>query len=163
MPKFSNKAQEFASEEKEKKKKTFEELVPEYLHDFSDIFAKDGLKELPPKRPGIDHRIKTKPGFIPKTSNIYPLSYNEQITVKRFIEENLAKGFITKSKSAQASRFFFVGKKSGELRPCQDYRFLNDQTVKNTYPLLLPSSLVERLHGTKIFTKIDIRSGYNNI
>jgi hypothetical protein len=65
--KTSNKAQEFALKDaQEKKKKTFEELVPDYLHDFTDIFTKDGLNKLPPSHPGADHRIKTKPGFYPK-------------------------------------------------------------------------------------------------
>jgi hypothetical protein len=60
--KFSNKAQQFAiagaHSKVEQKKKSFEELVPGYLHDFRDIFAKDGLNRLPPERPGIDHRIE---------------------------------------------------------------------------------------------------------
>jgi hypothetical protein len=51
--KFSNKAQQFAiagaHSEVEQKKKLFEELVPSYLHDFRDIFAKDGLNRLPPE------------------------------------------------------------------------------------------------------------------
>ncbi|KAG2062730.1 hypothetical protein BDR04DRAFT_1164723 [Suillus decipiens] len=52
--KFSNKAQEFTTHKKEKKK-SFEELVLSYLHDFHDIFMKEGLNKLPPERPGIDH------------------------------------------------------------------------------------------------------------
>jgi hypothetical protein len=59
QPKFSNKVQQFtmasAHGEAEQKKKSFEELVPSYLHDFSDIFVKDGLNKLPPEWPGIDH------------------------------------------------------------------------------------------------------------
>jgi hypothetical protein len=162
--KIGNKAQQFAlAANAEQKKKSFEELVPEYLHDFADIFAKDGLNQLPPERPGIDHRIETKPGFIPKTSKIYPLSEKEREAVKTFINENVEKGFISESKSPQASGFFFVGKKSGDLRPCQDYRYINDWTVKNAYPLPLPLSLVARLHGAKYFTKMDVCSGYNNI
>jgi hypothetical protein len=73
--KTSNKAQEFALKDaQEKKKKTFEELVPDYLHDFADVFAKDGLNKLPPSHPGVDHRIETKPGFIPKSAKTYPFS-----------------------------------------------------------------------------------------
>jgi len=158
--KFSNKAQQFAiagvHSEVEQKKKSFDELVPSYLHDFRNIFTKDGLNRLPPERPGIDHRIETKPGFIPKMSKIYPLSEKEQSAVKAFIDENKKKGFISKSKSPQASGFFFVGKKSGELRPCQDYRYINDWTIKNSYLLPLPPTLIARLHDTKYFTKMDV-------
>src|SRR3981189_85388 len=59
--------------------------------------------------------------------------------------------------------FFFIKKKSGELRPVQDYRKLNDMTIKNSYPLPLISELIDKLKGAKIFTKLDIRWGYNNV
>jgi len=158
--KFSNKAQQFAitgaHSEVELKKKSFEELVPSYLHDFHDIFAKDGLNRLPPEQPGIDHHIETKPGFILKTSKIYPLFEKERSAVKAFIDENRKKGFISESKSPQASGFFFVGKKSGELRPCQDYWYISDWTIQNSYPLPLPLTLIAHLHNAKYFTKMDV-------
>jgi len=162
--KTSNKAQEFALKDaQEKKKKTFEELVPDYLHDFADVFAKDGLNKLPPSRPGVDHRIETKPGFIPKSAKTYPLSPKETDAVKAFLDEHIAKDFIQPSKSPQASGFFFVGKKDGSLRPCQDYRYINEWTIKNAYPLPLIPPLIAKLSNAKFFTKMDVRSGYNNI
>ena len=62
-----------------------------------------------------------------------------------------------------SSPFFFVKKKDGKLRPVQDYRKLNEFTVKNRYPLPLILELIDRLKGAKIFTKMDIRWGYNNV
>ena len=62
-----------------------------------------------------------------------------------------------------ASPFFFVKKKDGKLRPCQDYRYLNDWTIKNAYPLPLISKIMDKLKGAKYFTKLDIRWGYNNV
>src|SRR6202795_4472623 len=62
-----------------------------------------------------------------------------------------------------ASPFFFVTKKDGKLRPCQDYRYLNDSTIKNAYPLPLISEIMDKLKGAKYFTKLDVRWGYNNI
>ena len=62
-----------------------------------------------------------------------------------------------------ASPLFFVDKKDGSLRPCQDYRYLNEGTVKNVYPLPLVQTLIDKLHGSMIFTKLDLRSGYNNV
>ena len=59
--------------------------------------------------------------------------------------------------------FFFVSKKDGKLRPCQDYRYLNKWTVQNNYPLPLIDDLLDKLKGAKYFTKLDIRWGYNNI
>jgi hypothetical protein len=45
----------------------------------------------------------------------------------------------------------------------QDYRYLNEHTVKNNYPLPLISQLIDKLKGSKWFTKIDLRWGYNNV
>src|SRR6204780_3653934 len=62
-----------------------------------------------------------------------------------------------------ASPFFFVKKKDGSLRPTQDYRKLNEATIKNRYPLPLISELIDKLAGAKVFSKMDVRWGYNNI
>ena len=62
-----------------------------------------------------------------------------------------------------ASPFFFVKKKDGTLRPVQDYRRLNNITVKNKYPLLLIQELVDKLKKAKYFTKLDVRWGFNNV
>ena len=62
-----------------------------------------------------------------------------------------------------ASPFFFVKKKDGSLRPVQDYRKLNEATVKNRYPLPLIQELVDKLQGSRVFTKLDVRWGYNNV
>ena len=62
-----------------------------------------------------------------------------------------------------ASPFFFIGKKDGKLRPCQDYRYLNEHTVKNTYPIPLILSILDKIKGSKWFTKLDVQQGYNNI
>lgn len=78
-------------------------------------------------------------------------------------DEHLKKGYIRPSKSPMASPFFFVKKKDGKLRPVQDYRHLNSGTVKNEYPLPLVSELVDKLKGAKVFSKVDVRWGYNNI
>ena len=62
-----------------------------------------------------------------------------------------------------ATPFFFVKKKDGKLRPCQDYRYLNKWTIKNAYPLPLISELMDKIKDGKYFTKLDIQWGYNNI
>jgi Reverse transcriptase (RNA-dependent DNA polymerase) len=67
------------------------------------------------------------------------------------------------SQSPQVSPFFFVKKKDGRLRPCQDYWYLNDWTIKNAYPLLLISEIMDKLKGAKYFSKFDVRWGYNNV
>lgn len=62
-----------------------------------------------------------------------------------------------------ASRFFFVSKKDGDLRPCIDYLILNSQTIKLVYPLPLVLATLKELGGAHIFTKLDLRSTYNLI
>ena len=62
-----------------------------------------------------------------------------------------------------ASPFFFVKKKDGNLCPTQDYQKLNDATIKNRYPLPLISDLVDNLKNAKVFLKMDVQWGYNNI
>ena len=62
-----------------------------------------------------------------------------------------------------ASPFFFIKKKDGSLRPVQDYRKLNEMTIKNRYPLPLISELIDKLSNAKVFSKMDIQWGYNNV
>ena len=87
----------------------------------------------------------------------------EQAKLDKFIDENLAKGYIRPSKSPMAWPFVFISKKDGKLQPCQDYWKLNKGTIKNIYPLPLISALLDKLKGTKYFTKLDLRSRYNNV
>ncbi len=94
---------------------------------------------------------------------VYPLNQNEQEQLDKFLDENLDSGRIRPSKSPFASPFFFVKKKDGSLRPIQDYRKLNEMTIKNQYPLPLISELIDKLRGARYFTKLDIRWGYNNV
>ena len=75
----------------------------------------------------------------------------------------LEKGYISKSKSPFASPFFFIKKKDGKLCPVQDYWKLNEYTIKNKYPLPLIPDLIAQVKDAWIFTKFDIRWGYNNV
>ena len=111
-----------------------------------------------------DHAIDLKPET-PETirSKVYPMPVNEQAELDQFLEENLRKGYIIPSKSPIASLVFFVKKKDGRLQLVQDYRKLNEYTVKNRYPLPLAVDIVNRLRGAKFFTKFDVRWGYHNI
>lgn len=81
--------------------------------------------------------------------------------MKKYVSESLAAGLIRPSSSPAGAGFFFVEKKDKSLRPCIDYRGLNDITVKNRYPLPLLSSAFELLEGAVIFTKLDLRNAYH--
>ena len=139
-----------------------EELVPPELHDYLDVFDETKADRFPESRPW-DHKIETKEGFVPKSFKTYNLTPAEQIELDKFLKENLEKGYIRPSQSPMASPFFFVAKKDGKLRPCQDYRYLNEWMIKNAYPLPLISKLFNLLKNAEWFSKLDIRWGYNNV
>ena len=133
----TNVATELAAEENKKKEGIpIEKLVPEEYHEYLDVFDEEKANRFPEER-SWDHKIEMKEGFEPKSFKSYNLTPEEQIEQDKFIKENLEKGYIRPSQSPMASPFFFVKKKDGKLRPCQDYRYLNDFTVKNAYPLPL--------------------------
>ena len=61
------------------------------------------------------------------------------------------------------SPVFFVGKKDGSKRIVMDYHSLNDQTVKNNYPLSLITDLIDNMGSKRVFTKMDLQWGFNNV
>ncbi|CAJ1078658.1 Pol polyprotein [Xyrichtys novacula] len=83
--------------------------------------------------------------------------------MESYIRDSLAAGIIRPSSSPVGAGFFFVSKKDKSLRPCIDFRGLNDITVKNTYPLPLINSAFTPLHGASVFTKLDLRNAYHLI
>jgi len=108
--------------------------------------------------------IELKPGApLSLPGKIYSLMVVEQEELQKFIKEHTAKGYIRPSKSPYAAPFFFIKKKDGKLRPVQDYRRLNQWTIRNTYPLPLIPQLINKACNCTLFTKFDIRWGYNNV
>jgi len=85
------------------------------------------------------------------------LSKDKRKEVQSFIEDQLRKRYIKLTKSPQTSPVFFVGKKNRKKRMVMDYHSLNNQTVKNNYPLLLIIELIDNIGGKKVFTKMDLR------
>jgi hypothetical protein len=143
--------------------KNWKEHVPEWLHEYGDVFSKVRSERMP-LRKEYDHGIEFEEGvMLPKPAKVYPLSPNEKNSLDTWIDEELRKGYIRPSTSPIAAPFFFVKKKDGSLRPVMDYRALNSITVKNRYPIPRISDLIESLSQASIFTKIDLRWGYNNV
>ena len=104
-----------------------------------------------------------KKGFGLRKGKVYLLSREEREEVHEFIQEQLRKGYIRSLKSPQTALVFFIGKKDGKKRMVQDYRYLNEWTIKNNYPLPLISNVLENIGMKKVFTKMDLRWGYNNV
>ena len=137
-------------------------LVPEKFHRWIKVFGKKQSERIPTRKLW-DHAIDVREGFMPRKGKVYPLSREEREEVREFVREQLRKGYIRPSKSPQTALVFFVGKKDGKKRMVQDYHYLNEWTIKNNYPLPLISDVLENIGTKKIFTKMDLRWGYNNI
>jgi hypothetical protein len=82
---------------------------------------------------------------------------------EEYIEKALARGWIRESQSSAGAPVLFSPKKNSDLRLCINYRKLNAITVKNWYPLLLISELLDRLSGLVIFSKIDLKDAYHQM
>jgi len=91
------------------------------------------------------------------------MSRQKKEKVQEFVEEQLRKGYIRPLKSPQTSLVFFVGKKDKKKRIVQDYWYLNKKTVKDNYLLLLISDLINTMGTKRVFTKMDLQWGYNNM
>ncbi|KAJ1582084.1 hypothetical protein NDA15_001662 [Ustilago hordei] len=105
----------------------------------------------------IDRRRK------PPQGPLYLKGPKEMSELRRYLDENLEKGFIRPSKSPARSPVLFVPKKDGGLRLCVDYRGLNEITVKNRAPLPLIEEQLFLLRKARIYTKLDLRAAYNLI
>lgn len=137
-------------------------LRKEMLEEFRDVFPDELPSGLPPSRE-VDHKIELVPGAVPPSRPTIRLSPTELDELKKQLEELVKAGFIRPSKSPFGAPILFVKKKDGSMRMCIDYRALNELTVKNSYPLPRVDELFDRLHGSRYFSKIDLRSGYHQI
>ncbi|XP_015260318.1 PREDICTED: uncharacterized protein LOC107104748 [Cyprinodon variegatus] len=133
--------------------------VPSDYHDLAPVFSKVSALSLPPHRP-YDCAIDLLPGAPLPSSGLFNISKPERETMEKYIE-SLAAGIIRSSSSPLGAGFFFVGKKDGTLRPCIDYRGLNQITIKNKYPLPLLASAFEPIQWATVFTKLDLRNAYH--
>ncbi|KAK3571296.1 hypothetical protein QTP86_005932 [Hemibagrus guttatus] len=129
--------------------------IPSCYQELQEVFSKTKATQLPPHR-SWDCAIDLLPNAMPPKSKIYPLSRPETQAMEDYVEEALSSGFIRPSTSPAAAGFFFVEKKDGGLRPCIDYRGLNNVTVKFRYPLPLVPAALEQLREAKIYTKLGV-------
>jgi len=126
------------------------------------VFGKVESERMPTRKTW-DHAIDLKEMFKSQKGKIYLLSKNEREEVQKFMEDQLRKRYIRLSKSPQTSPMFFMDKKDGNKRIVMDYCNLNNQTIKNNYPLPLITELIDNIGSKKVFTKIDLRWGFNNV
>jgi len=136
--------------------------VPRKFWKWKKIFGKRESERMPVQK-AWDHAIELKEGFTPRKGKVYSLSREEREEVQTFVEDQLRKGYIRPSKSPQTSPVHFVAKKDRKQRMVQDYCHINQWTIKNEYPLLLIVDILDGVGKRKVFTKLDLRWGYNNV
>ena len=134
--------------------------VPPEYHDFADVFSKSKASQLAPHCEH-DLKINLEEGTSPPLGCTYSLSASELESLRTFLDEHLANGFIRPSSSTYAAPVLFVRKKDGTLHLCVDFRGLNKITKKDRYPLPRISDLLDALSRAKIYTKIDLQHVYH--
>ena len=126
------------------------------------MFGKAELKRIPVRKPW-NHAINLKKDFIPKKERTYLILREKKEKVRELMEKQSRKGYIRSSKLPQTLLVFFIRKKNEKKKIIQNYRYLNKRIVKNNYLLLLILDLINTIETKKMFTKINLYWGYNNI
>ena len=135
--------------------------LPRVVCEYVDVFP-DELPGLPPQRV-VDFGIELHPGTSPIFMTPHRMAPIELQELRVQLYELLDKGFIKPSTSPWGAPVLFVKKKDKTLRLCIDYRQLNRVTIKNRYPLSRIDDLFDQLRGARVYSKIDLRTGYHQL
>ena len=142
------------------KEDSIHEAVQELLEQYEHLFKEP--TGLPPHRTH-DHKIPLKEGTSAVNVRPYRHSSFQKDVVEKMTNELLGTGLIQCSNSSSSSLVVLVKKKDGTWRMCIDFRELNKNTVKDKYPIPIIEELLDELHGSILFSKMDQRAGYHQI
>ena len=129
--------------------------------EYEDVFP-DELPGLPPHK-DVDFVIELHPGTSSISMTPHRMTPVELQELKVQLQGLLDKGFIRPSTSLWCASVLFAKKKDKTLRLCIDYRQLNRVTIKNRYPLPRIDDLFDQLRGARVYSKIDLRTGYHQL
>jgi len=143
--------------------KTNPEDLLKYIQPFTYLFNKKKFEKLLERREW-DHEINlTEEAPRELNAKAYAMTLKEEETLNQWLDEQLKAGLIVESKSRYAAPCFYIPKKDGSLRLVQDYRKLNQVTIKDKTPLPLIGEVIDKLKEAKYFNKLDLIWGYNNV
>lgn len=144
----------------EQTEEALQPAVTELLGKYSRLFEEP--RGLPPPR-SFDHQIPLLPGILPVCCRPYKQSYLHKNEIEKQVREMLETGIITPSNSSYSSPVILVKKADGSWRMCVDYRALNQNTIKDKYPISFIEELFDELNGAQYFSKLDLRAGYHQV
>nr|XP_016511489.1 PREDICTED: uncharacterized protein LOC107828385 [Nicotiana tabacum] len=136
--------------------------ISSLLQDFEDVFPEDIPNGLPPLHV-IEHQIHFVPGSQIPNRPAYRSNPEETKELQRQVEELLEKCLVRESMSPCSVPVLLVPKKDGIWRTCVDCRAINKITVKCLHLIPRLDDMLDQLHGSKIFSKIDLKGAYNQI
>ena len=143
--------------------KTNPEDLQEYIQPFTHLFNKKKFKKLPERREW-DHKINLMDEALKKLNiKAYAIMLKEEEALNQWLDEQLKAGLIVESKSRYVAPYFYIPKKDSSLQLVQDYRKLNQVTIKDKTPLSLIGEVIDKLKEAKYFNKLDLIWKYNNV
>jgi hypothetical protein len=129
--------------------------------EYPDVFSTYYSRLLPQRE--VEFGIECVPGTNPISKEPYRMASSKMKELKEQLQELLDKGFICPSISQWGAPVLFIKKKDGSMRICIDYQELNKVTIKNRYPLPRIDDLLGQLQGARVFSKVNLRSGYHQV
>ena len=156
-------AEDFEKFMKKKEDDDPADLLPAAHKHLAHAFNAAEARKLADRRPGVDHPIQLMEGAKLPYKKPYAMSQRENDAIKKWIDDQLAQGFIRRSSSQTCAPVIVIKKPSGGLRVCVDYRALNAITVKNRYPIPNIRETLGRVAGKRYYIKLDVIAAFNQI
>ena len=143
--------------------KTNPEDLPDYIRPFTHLFNKKKFEKLLERHEWNYEINLTEEAPKELNTKAYTITLKEEEALNQWLDKQLKARLIVESKSRYVAPCFYIPKKDGSLWLVQDYRKLNQVTIKNKTPLSLIGEVIDKLKETRYFNKLDLIWRYNNI